>query len=106
MRNRIGTFLVLAAVSLVSWIFLSLGSDKAEEQTLRMQVTCDSLRHVNHDQNLYIMQLEYEVESLEYEVENLQDQLSECTEDFQNCIAGRKIQIRHSDGSILTSNPE
>ena len=106
MRNRIGTFLVLAAVSLVSWIFLSLGSDKAEEQTLRMQVTCDSLRHVNHDQNLYIMQLEYEVESLEYEVENLQDQLSECTEDFQNCIAGRKIQIRHSDGNILTSNPE
>ena len=106
MRNRIGTFLVLAAVSLVSWIFLSLGSDKAEEQTLRMQVTCDSLRHVNHDQNLYIMQLEYEVESLEYEVENLQDQLSECTEDFQNCIAGRKIQIRHSDGNILTGNPE
>ena len=106
MRNRIGTLLVLVAVSLVSWLLLSLGSDKAEEQTLRMQVTCDSLRHVNHDQNLYIMQLEYEVESLEYEVENLQDQLSECTEDFQNCIAGRKIQIRHSDGNILTSNPE
>ena len=99
MRNRIGTFLVLSAVSLVSWIFLSLGSGKAEEQTLRMQVTCDSLRHVNHDQNLYIMQLEYEVEAL-------QDQLSECTEDFQNCIAGRKIQIRHIDGNILTSNPE
>ena len=106
MRNRIGTLLVLVAVSLVSWLLLSLGSDKAEEQTLRMQVTCDSLRHVNHDQNLYIMQLEYEVESLEYEVENIQDQLSECTEDFQNCIAGRKIQIRHSDGNILTSNPE
>ena len=106
MRNRFGTLLVLVAVSLVSWLLLSLGSDKAEEQTLRMQVTCDSLRHVNHDQNLYIMQLEYEVESLEYEVENLQDQLSECTEDFQNCIAGRKIQIRHSDGNILTSNPE
>ena len=106
MRNRIGTLLVLVAVSLVSWLLLSLGSDKAEEQTLRMQVTCDSLRHVNHDQNLYIMQLEYEVESLEYEVEALQDQLSECTEDFQNCIAGRKIQIRHSDGNILTSNPE
>jgi len=106
MRNRIGTFLVLAAVCLVSWIFLSVGSGKAEERALRMQVTLDSLRHVNHDQNLYIMQLEYEVESLEYEVEDLQDQISECTEDFQNCIAGRKIQIRHIDGNILTSNPE
>ena len=99
MRNRIGTFLVLAAVSLVSWLLLSLGSDKAEEKTLRMQAVCDSLRHVNHDQNLYIMQLEYEVE-------DLSDDLSDCTEDFQNCIAGRKIQIRHSDGNILTSNPE
>ena len=99
MRNRIGTFLVLAAVSLVSWLLLSLGSGETEERALRMQVTCDSLRHVNHDQNLYIMQLEYQVEAL-------QDQLSGCTEDFQNCIAGRKIQIRHSDGNILTSNPE
>ena len=99
MRNRIGTFLVLAAVCLVSWIFLSLGSGKTEEKTLRIQVTCDSLRHVNHDQKLYIMQLEYEVE-------DLSDDLSDCTEDFQNCIAGRKIQIRHSDGNILTSNPE
>ena len=99
MRNRIGTFLVLAAVSLVSWLLLSLGSDETEERALRMQVTCDSLRHVNHDQNLYIMQLEYEVE-------DLSDDLSDCTEDFQNCIAGRKIQIRHSDGNILTSNPE
>jgi peptidoglycan hydrolase CwlO-like protein len=106
MRNKIGTFLVLAAVCLVSWIFLSLGSGETEEKTLRMQVTLDSLRNVNHDQKLYIMQLEYEVESLEYEVEDLQDQISECTEDFQNCIAGRKIQIRHIDGNILTSNPE
>ena len=106
MRNRIGTFLVLAAVCLVSWLLLSLGSGETEERALRMQVTCDSLRHVNHDQNLYIMQLEYEVESLEYEVEDLSDDLSDCTEDFQNCIAGRKIQIRHSDGNILTSNPE
>jgi hypothetical protein len=99
MRNRIGTFLVLAAVSLVSWIFLTVGSDKAEEQTLRMQVTLDSLRRANREHELHIMQLEYEVEALS-------DDLSDCTEDFQNCIAGRKIQIRHSDGSILTSNPE
>ena len=99
MRNRIGTFLVLAAVCLVSWLLLSLGSGETEERALRMQVTCDSLRHVNHDQNLYIMQLEYEVE-------DLSDDLSDCTEDFQNCIAGRKIQIRHIDGNILTSNPE
>ena len=99
MRNRIGTFLVLAAVSLVSWLLLSLGSDKAEEQTLRMQVTCDSLSRANREQELHIMQLEHEVE-------DIQDQLSECTEDFQNCIAGRKIQIRHIDGNILTSNPE
>jgi hypothetical protein len=83
----------------VSWIFLSLGSGETEEKTLRMQVTLDSLRNVNHDQKLYIMQLEYEVE-------DLSDDLSDCTEDFQNCIAGRKIQIRHIDGNILTSNPE
>jgi hypothetical protein len=62
-----------------------------------MQVTLNSLRHVNHDQNLYIMQLEHEAESLG-------DALSDCSEDFQNCIAGRKIQIRHIDGNILTSN--
>jgi hypothetical protein len=99
MRNRIGTFLVLAAVCLVSWIFLSVGSDKAEEQTLRMQVTLDSLRRANREHELYIMQLKYDVEALS-------DDLSDCTEDFHNCIAGRKIQIRHSDGSILTSNPE
>jgi hypothetical protein len=99
MRNRIGTFLVLAAVSLVSWIFLTVGSDKVEEQTLRMQVTCDSLRRANREHELHIMQLEYDVE-------DLSDALSDCTEDFHNCIAGRKIQIRHSDGSILTSNPE
>jgi hypothetical protein len=99
MRNKIGTFLVLAAVCLVSWIFLSLGSSEAEEQTLRMQVTCDSLSHANREQELHIMQLEHEVE-------DISDALSECTEDFHNCIAGRKIQIRHSDGNILTSNPE
>jgi len=99
MRDRLVTLLVVVAVSLVSWLILSVGSGKAEEKTLRKMVTLDSLRHVNHDQSLYIMQLEYETESLG-------DALSDCTEDFQNCIAGRKIQIRHSDGSILTSNPE
>jgi hypothetical protein len=99
MRNRIGTFLVLVAVSLVSWIFLSVGSGETEEQTLRMQTVCDSLRRANREHELHIMQLEYDVE-------DLSDDLSDCTEDFQNCIAGRKIQIRHSDGSILTSNPE
>jgi peptidoglycan hydrolase CwlO-like protein len=99
MRNKIGTFLVLAAVSLVSWIFLTVGSDKVEEQTLRMQVTLDSLRRANREHELHIMQLEHEVE-------DISDDLSDCTEDFHNCIAGRKIQIRHSDGSILTSNPE
>jgi hypothetical protein len=99
MRNRIGTFLVLAAVCLVSWIFLTVGSDKVEEQTLRMQTVCDSLSRANREQELYIMQLEYDVE-------DLSDDLSDCTEDFQNCIAGRKIQIRHSDGNVLTTNPE
>ena len=99
MRNRIGTLLVLAAVSLVSWLLLSLGSGETEEQTLRMQAVCDSLRRANREHELHIMQLEYEVEALS-------DDLSDCTEDFQNCIAGRKIQIRHSDGSILTGNPE
>jgi hypothetical protein len=99
MRNKIGTFLVLAAVCLVSWIFLSVGSGEAEEKTLRMQVTLDSLRRANREHELHIMQLEYDVE-------DLSDDLSDCTEDFHNCIAGRKIQIRHSDGSILTSNPE
>ena len=99
MRNKIGTFLVLAAVSLVSWLLLSVGSGETEEKTLRMQAVCDSLRHVNHDQNLYIMQLEYEVE-------DLSDDLSDCTEDFQNCIAGRKIQIRHIDGNIPITNPD
>jgi hypothetical protein len=99
MRNRIGTLLVLVAVSLVSWIFLSVGSGETEEKTLRMQVTCDSLSRANREHELHIMQLEYDVEALS-------DALSDCTEDFQNCIAGRKIQIRHIDGSILTGNPE
>jgi Na+/H+ antiporter NhaC len=99
MRNRIGTLLVLVAVSLVSWVFLSFGSDETEEKALRMQVTCDSLSQANREHELDIMQLEYEVETLS-------DALSDCTEDFQNCTAGRKIQIRHIDGSILTSNPE
>jgi hypothetical protein len=64
-----------------------------------MQTVCDSLSHANREQELHIMQLEHEVE-------DLSDDLSDCTEDFQNCIAGRKIQIRHIDGNILTSNPE
>jgi hypothetical protein len=87
------------AALLGGWVFLEAGQSRAEEKTLRMQVTLDSLRHVNHDQNLYIMQLEYEVEALG-------DALSDCTEDFQNCIAGRKIQIRHIDGNIPITNPE
>jgi hypothetical protein len=99
MRNRIGTLLVLVAVSLVSWIFLSVGSGETEEKTLRMQVTLDSLRRANREHELHIMQLEYEVETLS-------DALSDCTEDFQNCTAGRKIQIRHIDGNHLTSNPD
>ena len=99
MRNKIGTFLVLAAVCLVSWIFLSVGSGEAEEKTLRMQTVCDSLSHANREQELHIMQLEHEVE-------DLQDQLSDCTDDFQNCLAGRKIRIYYQNGSTLTSNPE
>jgi hypothetical protein len=87
------------AALLGGWVFLEAGQSRAEEKTLRMQVTLDSLRHVNHDQNLYIMQLEYETESLG-------DALSDCTEDFQNCIAGRKIQIRHIDGNIPITNPD
>lgn len=97
LRDRLLTLLIVVAALLGGWVFLEAGQSRAEEKTLRMQVTLDSLRHVNHDQNLYIMQLEYDVE-------DLSDDLSDCTEDFQNCIAGRKIQIRHSDGSILTSN--
>ena len=99
MRDRLGPLFAFVAVCLCPWVLLQADQSRAEEKTLRMQVTLDSLRQVNHDQNLYIMQLEYEVETLG-------DQLSDCTEDFQNCIAGRKIQIRQSDGSILTSNPE
>jgi hypothetical protein len=87
------------AALLGGWVFLEAGQSRAEEKTLRMQVTLDSLRHVNHDQNLYIMQLEYETESLG-------DALSDCSEDFQNCIAGRKIQIRHIDGNIPITNPD
>jgi hypothetical protein len=43
---------------------------------------------------------------LEYETESLGDALSDCSEDFQNCIAGRKIQIRHIDDDIPITNPE
>jgi hypothetical protein len=99
LRDRLLTLLIVVAALLGGWVFLEAGQSRAEEKALRMQVTLDSLRHVNHDQNLYIMQLEYETESLG-------DALSDCTEDFQNCIAGRKIQIRHSDGSIPITNPE
>ena len=99
MRDRLLTLLVVVAASLGGWGFLEAGQSRTEEKALRMQVTCDSLRHVNHDQNLHIMQLEYEVEALS-------DDLSDCTEDFQNCIAGRKIQIRHIDGNIPITNPE
>jgi len=99
LRDRLLNLLVVVAASLGGWVFLEAGQSRAEEKTLRMQVTLDSLRHVNHDQNLYIMQLEYETESLG-------DALSDCSEDFQNCIAGRKIQIRHIDDSIPITNPE
>jgi hypothetical protein len=99
MRDRLLTLLVVVAASLGGWVFLEAGQGRTEEETLRMQVTLDSLRQVNHDQNLHIMQLEYEVEALS-------DDLSDCTEDFQNCIAGRKIQIRHIDGNIPITNPE
>jgi hypothetical protein len=99
MRDRLGPLFAFVAVCLCPWVFLEAGQSRAEEKTLRMQVTLDSLRQVNHDQNLYIMQLEYETESLG-------DALSDCTEDFQNCIAGRKIQIRHIDGNIPITNPD
>ena len=99
LRDRLLTLLIVVAALLGGWVFLEAGQSRAEEKTLRKMVTLDSLRHVNHDQNLYIMQLEYEVESLE-------DQLSDCAEDFQNCIAGRKIQIRHIDGDIPITNPD
>ena len=99
MRDRLGPLFAFVAVCLCPWVLLQADQSRAEEKTLRMQVTLDSLRHVNHDQNLYIMQLEYETESLG-------DALSDCSEDFQNCIAGRKIQIRHIDGNIPITNPE
>jgi len=99
LRDRLLTLLIVVAASLGGWVFLEAGQSRAEEKTLRKMVTLDSLRQVNHDQNLYIMQLEYETESLG-------DALSDCTEDFQNCIAGRKIQIRHIDGNIPITNPE
>ena len=83
----------------MSFGILSIDFSASDDRVLKTQYTCDSLRRANREQELHIMQLEYQVE-------DLQDQLSECTEDFQNCIAGRKIQIRHIDGSILTSNPE
>jgi hypothetical protein len=91
------TLLVVVAVVIGGWIFLEAGQSRSEEQALRLQVTCDSLRHANHEHELHIMQLEHEVE-------DLSDALSDCTEDFQNCIAGRKIQIHDRSGNILTSN--
>jgi len=97
LRDRLVTLLVVVAVVLGGWVFLEAGQSRTEEKSLRMQAVCDSLRRANREHELHIMQLEYDVEALS-------DALSDCTEDFQNCIAGRKIQIRHSDGSILTSN--
>jgi hypothetical protein len=99
LRDRLLTLLIVVAASIGGWVLLQADQSRTEEKALRMQVTLDSLRQVNHDQNLYIMQLEYETESLG-------DALSDCTEDFQNCIAGRKIQIRHIDGNIPINNPE
>lgn len=99
MRNRIGILLAIVALILGAWLFLEAGAVKTEEQTLRMQAVCDSLSEANHEHELHIMQLEHEIS-------DLSDALSDCTEDFQNCLAGRKIEIRYQNGNILTSNPE
>ena len=99
MRNQLGIILLIAAVSLGLFFFLEADRPAREDRVLKTQYTCDSLRRVNREHELHIMQLEEEVD-------NLQDQLSDCTEDFQNCLAGRKIEIRHRNGNILTSNPE
>jgi len=99
LRDRLLTLLVVVAASLGGWVFLEAGQSRTEEKSLRMQVTCDSLSQANREHELHIMQLEYDVEALS-------DDLSDCTEDFQNCIAGRKIQIRHIDGNIPITNPE
>ena len=99
MRDRLGPLFAFVAVCLCPWVLLQADQSRAEEKTLRKMVTCDSLSQANREQKLDIMQLEYEVETLS-------DALSDCTEDFQNCIAGRKIQIRHIDGSHPITNPD
>ena len=99
MKNQIGVILLIAAVSLGFWFFMESGHYSSDDRALKTQYTCDSLRRANREHELHIMQLEEEVD-------NLQDQLSDCTEDFQNCLAGRKIEIRYRNGNILTSNPE
>jgi len=99
MRNQLGIILLIAAVSLGLFFFLEADRPGSEDRVLKTQYTCDSLRRANREHELHIMQLEEEVD-------NLQDQLSDCTEDFQNCLSGRKIQIRYQNGNILTSNPE
>lgn len=99
MSKRIGMILLLSLFSGIAWLFLHVKSGDSDLQALRMQVYCDSLSQANREQELHIMQLETQVEDLE-------DVLSESADDLQNCLAGRKIQIRHIDGNILTSNPE
>jgi len=90
--------LIASLLSLALFFFLEADRCVSEDQVLKTQYTCDSLRRANREQELHIMQLEHEVE-------DIQDQFSDCTEDFQNCLAGRKIQIHQGD-NILTSNPE
>lgn len=97
MRNKIGIIMLISALSLGLWLALEVEHGHRDGEQLKADHTLDSLRRVNRDHELHIMQLEEEVESL-------QDQLSDCTEDFQNCLAGRKIQIRTHKG-MLTSNP-
>ena len=103
MRNQLGIILLIAVIiSAVSFgilsSFLEIDRSGSDDLVLKTQYTCDSLRRANREQELHIMQLEHEVE-------DIQDQLSDCTEDFQNCLAGRKIQM-NQNGSTLTSNPE
>jgi hypothetical protein len=99
MRNKILILSLIAVLSIGLLLVMESGRFESDSQTLRMQHTCDSLMHINRGQEIRILELEQEVESL-------QDALSDCTEDFQNCLAGRKIQIRYQNGNILTSNPE
>ena len=103
MRNQLGIILLIAVIiSAVSFgilsSFLEIDRSGSDDLVLKTQYTCDSLRRANREQELHIMQLEHEVEDIQY-------QLSDCTEDFQNCLAGRKIQM-NQNGSTLTSNPE